>query len=71
MWNLRKIIQMNLLGGHDRSANAENGHVDVGGEGGGMNGEMRTDIYTPPCKTDRGSCSMYSTGSPALCSELT
>ena len=29
---------------------AENGHVDTGGEGeGGMNWEIRTDIYTLPC----------------------
>lgn len=32
-----KIVQIDNLQGRNRDANAWNGHVDAGGEGGGIN----------------------------------
>ena len=50
VWNLKKWYRWTYLWDRDRDAGVENGHVDTGcGEGeGGMNWEIRIDIYTPP-----------------------
>ena len=44
------MVQMNLLAGRDRDTDPENELVDIGEEGeGGMNWEIRINIYTLPC----------------------
>ena len=41
------MVQMNLLPGRNIGTDVENGHVDTEGEGeGGMNWEIRIDMYT-------------------------
>ena len=52
--------------GRNRDADVENGCVDTGGEGGGMNWEVRIDIYTLPRVQQIASGNLlYSTGSSA------
>ena len=43
MWNLKKVVQMNLFAGRNREAGTENGQM---GGGGWNDWETRTDIYT-------------------------
>ena len=44
------MVQRNLLQDRNRDVDIENGYVDTGGEGeGGMNWEIRIDIYTLLC----------------------
>ena len=49
MWNLEKWYRRTYFHVRNTVADIENGHVDTEGEGeGGMNWEIRTDIYTLP-----------------------
>ena len=51
IWNLEKWYRWTYLQGRNRDAYVENGYVDTVGQGeGGMNWEIRTDIYTPCVK---------------------
>ena len=50
IWNLEKMVLMNLLQGGNRGTDLENRLSDTEGEGeGGMNWESSADIYTPCC----------------------
>ena len=68
MWNLEKWYRWTYFQGRNRDAGIENGHVDTVREGeGGMNWEIRIDIYTLPCVKEIASGNLlYSTGSSAL-----
>ena len=55
--------------GRNRDTDEENGRVDMGGRGGGVNWKIRTDTYTLPCgKWIASGKLLYSTGSSARCS---
>ena len=49
VWNLGKRYRWTNLHGRNRDADVENRCEDTGGRGGGMNWEIRIDIYTLPC----------------------
>ena len=50
MWNLEKWCRRTGLQGRNRDTDVENECIDtMGGRGGGMNGKIGLDIYTPIC----------------------
>ena len=72
MWNLEKWYRQTYLQGRNRDTDEENGRVDTGGRGGGVNWEIRTDTFTLPCGKQIASGKMlYSTGSSAQGSVVT
>ena len=65
-----KVLKLVLLLPWNRNTDIENGHVITGQEGdGGMNWEVRIDIYTLPCIKQTASGKLLSSaGSLAQCS---
>ena len=67
------MVQMNLFAGQEQRRRHRERTRGPGGEReGGMNWEIRIDIYTLPCVKQVASGNLvYSTGSPARCSVMT